>query len=105
MMKKLSIPALSLIICGCTMTSVLADSTMSDEECAQISRQYDDAVGMRQGLQAIGGHCQVQIGGQYLCARTDQIQAQKALEDIESEIAQLEDELITNCPDYAEGLQ
>lgn len=100
-MKKFSISALSLIICGSTATSALAD-TYSGGECAQLSHQYDDTIQMLEGWKMMEGTCQV--GYESICTRTDYIEMQQAQENLEREISRLEDELITDCPSYAEGL-
>lgn len=100
-MKKFSISALSLIICGCTATSALAD-TLSDQECVQLSRQYDDTIQMKQNWETMAGTCQ--IGYDSLCTRTDHIEMEQAQENLKREIVKLKDELTSYCPSYAEGL-
>ena len=100
-LKKFSISALSLIVCGVTATSALAES-YSQQKCAELSWQYDDLVQMQQGFASIAGMCQ--IGSDNICGRTDRIEAQQIDEGIEGEIAKLKDELITYCPGYTEGL-
>lgn len=99
--KKFSIPTLSLIICGFTATSVLAD-TLNSQECAQLSRQYDDTLLVKQGWEMMQGNCQ--IGSENICTRTDYIEMQQAQEELGRELARLKNELTTTCPNYAEGL-
>ena len=100
-MKKFSISALSLIICGFTATSALAD-TYSNQKCAELSWQYDDIVEAQRRFDSIAGMCQ--IGRDNICSRTDHIEGQLIQENYEKEAARLKDELINNCPSYTEGL-
>ena len=100
-MKKFSISALSLIICGFTASSALAD-TYSNQKCAELSWQYDDLVQMQQGFASIAGMCQ--IGRDNICTRTDEIEGQLIQDNFEKEADRLKDELITYCPSYTEGL-
>ena len=99
--KKFSIPTLSLIICGFTATSVLAD-TLNSQECVQLSRQYDDTLSMKQGWEMMEGTCQ--IGSENICTRTDYIQMQQVQDNLGRKLTRLKDELTTTCPSYAEGL-
>lgn len=99
--KKFSIPTLSLIICGFTATSALAD-TLSSQECVQLSRQYDDTLLIKQGWEMMEGNCQ--IGSENICTRTDYIEMQQAKDDLGRELARLKNELTTTCPNYAGGL-
>ena len=100
-LKKFSISALSLIVCGVTTTSALAD-TYNAGDCAQLSHQYDDTMRMLEGWQMMEGTCQ--MGNESMCSRTDYIEMQQAQESLKREISRLKNELITDCPSYAEGL-
>ena len=66
-LKKFSISALSLIVCGVTATSALAD-TYSLQKCTELSWQYDDIVEAKRALEPMMGMCQ--IGLDNVCDRS-----------------------------------